>query len=175
MIGWELWENTVGSGTGGNPGLFIPSPYWSTNTPNAQSGYCGQYLVYGPFGTGSILRYSRSAPAHDFIIIKFFFVRINWATTDSVNFSYLQTSTNTTYQLPLQYVGNGTSSANLSNFIIIQRNSLMLVIYHSITNQLQMIWLVLFNLNFLIKMLIHLFLMPVLNHLQVFLQVLLGH
>ena len=99
----------MGSGVGGTSGLFTPSPYWATNTPNAASRYCGQHLVYGPFGTGSILTYSRPAPAHDYIIIKFFFVRINWAQTDSVTFSYLGTATNNTLALPLSYVGNGTS------------------------------------------------------------------
>lgn len=110
MIGWELWETVVGSGPGGTPGPIIPSPYWSTNTPGTISANCGQYLVYGPFRTGSILTYSRYAPAHDYIIIKFFFVRINWAVTDGVTFSYSGTATNTTYQLPLQYIGNGTTA-----------------------------------------------------------------
>lgn len=118
MIGWELWEHTQGSGTGGTPGLFIPSPYWSTNNANAQSGYCGEYLVYGPFRASHILTYSRYAPAHDYIIIKFFFVRINWGVTDVVNFTYSSTSTNTTYLLPLQYIGNGSTSSG-SNYNLI--------------------------------------------------------
>lgn len=114
MVGWELWENTVGSGVGGTSGFFIPSPYWATNTPNAASKYCGQYLIYGPFGRGSILTYSRLAPAHDYIFIKFFFVRVNWIQTDSVTFSYLGTASNVTYTLPLGYVGNGTTGPNAS-------------------------------------------------------------
>ena len=108
MIGWELWENIAGSGAGGLPGNFTPSPYWGSNTPGARSANCGPYFVYGPFGAGSILTYSRYAPAHDYIIIKFFFVRIDWVATDSVNFVYNSTVGNNSYQLPLQYVGNGT-------------------------------------------------------------------
>lgn len=137
MVGWELWENIAGSGAGGVPGNFTRSPYWATNTPNAQSNNCGPYLVYGPFGTGSILTYSRYAPAHDYIIVKFFFVRIDWTVTDSVNFTYISTSTNTTNQLPLQYVGNGT--VGNSKLISIQRNWLQRATSVSLPMQQSMI------------------------------------
>ena len=88
MIGWELWENVPGSGAGGIPGNFTLSPYWSTNSINTQSANCGPYFVYGPFVAGSVLTYSRAAPIHHYIIIKFFFIRIDWTTSDSVNFVY---------------------------------------------------------------------------------------
>lgn len=68
-------------------------------------------MLYGPFTRLQQLNFSRTIQAHDFVIVKFFFVRIGWTANDSVSFVYSANTNDSSRVLMLDYVGDG----NLSN------------------------------------------------------------
>lgn len=79
------------------------------------SNSCGNLNLYGPFYGKHTLSFSKPIEPHDFVIIKFFFVQIDWVDRDSVMFHYSLANNSADRTISLDYVANGT--ANNSNSV----------------------------------------------------------
>lgn len=98
---WELWA-TISLTE--QIESFNVSANWENTNNETGSRFCEKLLLYGPMKAGESVKFTKTLSPHDFLIIKFFFARIDWVESDFVLFQY--PSTNGDIQkLNISYIG----------------------------------------------------------------------